>query len=68
MNFPLMGLVFPRLKKKNQRKKERHLTSLPWQYRLAYIRLARGNTVCMLQYDMVQASFKSSLGTAKPLS
>ncbi|XP_077931500.1 cAMP-responsive element modulator isoform X16 [Halichoerus grypus] len=44
MNFPLMCLVFPRLKKKNQRKKEHHLTSLPWQYRLAYIRLARGNT------------------------
>ncbi|KAM7155470.1 cAMP-responsive element modulator isoform 20-T25 [Molossus nigricans] len=47
MNFPLMCLVFPRLKKKNQREKERHLKSLPWQYRLAYIRLARGNTVCL---------------------
>lgn len=48
MNFPLMCLVSPRLKKKNQRKKEHHLTLLPWQYQLAYIRLARGNTVCML--------------------
>lgn len=25
-----------------------------WQYRLAYIRLAQGNTVCMLQFTMLQ--------------